>query len=338
MHIPDIRAFVAIALTSGLGAQTCFYLPSDTPATGAVDVQPFGNVDPSDPNVANQRYQIQIPSSVFGNQPRRICEVYVAPAGSRRRQFTELFVRFGHNPGSLGTSMAANMTGFTSNLVFTNGIQRETVADTWWPLGLTGTFDFDPTFGELVLEIFVRDGGAPTGTGDPGFRTDPSIPYVVSRGPSFRGTVMPGGGLKVRFCTDASELIEYGGGACAGSNGLTPRLTLSGSAQVGGPGLQVGLRDAVVRPNTAAALFWSFEVRSGAIDLSPIGMTGCGLYLRPQIVTLQTTSTGQATVSAPLRVGIAACTKVWMQWFLLDPGANSLGVVGTNFGAATIGR
>lgn len=327
----------AASLAFGLQAQACLFYPSDTPATGAADPRPFGNGNPTHATYGTIRYQIQIPTAVLGTQPLDICEVFVAPAGSYTRNFADLQVRMGHNSNPLSTQMVFNMPGFTSRPVQFTTISFPTVADQWLPLGMAHDFHYNPALGMLVLEFFVRQSAATGGTADIGFRTDPSIPFVWTSGSGYNGTAVAGGGIKLRFCTDHHGFIEYGVGGCTGSNGLRPSLTYGGAAQLGGTA-QIQLANGPQAPNTLAVLVYSFTPRGGPFDLGGFGAPGCSAYVFGDTANWLFTSTGSLNVHLPLPLGLVPGFPMWNQWFLFDPPANALGVIGSNFGRIMIGN
>lgn len=331
-------AAASTALTSAsLQAQTCLFLPSDSPGTGATAFRPLGNGNPADPTFADMRYQIQIPASVLGNQPFDIQELYVAPAGSHDRTFTEIKVRFGHNPNPMGATMVFNTTGFTASPVQYTELQFGSTANEWLPLGMAFPFTYNPAFGSLNLEFLVRDAGVlPGGSGSVGLRTDPSIPYVWAAGQSYNGTIVAGGGIKLRLCTDAHGTIEYGSGGCIGSNGLRPTLTYGGSTQIGNT-LQIQLSDAPAANGSIAFLVYSTVPRIGPLDLTPLGMTGCDARVFGNVILTEIINGGSHLVPLPLPIGLPTGIRYWNQWFCLDLSANTFGLTASNFGEFLIG-
>jgi len=338
MNTAAILPVLAFALASVGPAQTCRHYPSDTPTVGAPDPRPFGAQDPLDPTYGTMRYHMQIPTSVLGNQPLDICEIFVVPAGNRTREFADLSMRLGHNPNPITGTFAFNMVGFSAVRVGTQSSSFDTVADQWMPLGMEGPFRYDPANGMLVIEFFVQRSGAPNGTGDAGFRTDPSIPFVWRTGPSYNnGNMEAGGGIKLRFCTDHHGFIEYGSGGCVGSQGSVPRLTYGGSAQIGST-LQINLANGHVAPGTLSVLVFSYRVRSGPFDLGGFGAPGCEAFVFGNDATWLATSTGALTHTINLPLGLTPCFPVWNQWFQFDPAANGLGVITSNYGRIMIGN
>jgi hypothetical protein len=330
----SLGSVLALALLAP--AQACTFYPTDTPASGTPDPRPFGNGNPLDPAYGTMRYQIQVPTSVLGAQPLDIRQISVAPAGTSTRTFTELQLRMGHNPNPLTTQMVFNLVGFTANPVQLQQLTFSTVADQWLSLGMAQPFHYNPANGMLVLEFYVRQAGAVLSAGNSGFRTDPAIPFVWTSGSGYNGTIVAGGGIKVRFCTDAYGFIEYGDGGCVGSTNLTPHLSYSGSAQVGNT-INIHLTDAPPMPNTAAVLIFSFRPRGGPLDLGGYGAPGCKARVFGDVASWLFTSNGTLTTSIPLPPGLVPGLTMWNQWFVFDPPANALGVISSNFGDFMIG-
>ncbi len=73
-------------------------------------------------------------------------------------------------------------------------------------------------------------------------------------------------------------------------------------------------------------------------DLGLIGMPGCFLYTPPTIPTGLANNQGAATWQLPVPNDTAHLgLRFFNQGFVLDPGANQLGVIATNGGAGVIG-
>ncbi len=337
MHTHAIFSLLAAAtvLPPALIAQSCLHLAGNTPGAGTPDPRPLGNGNPVDPTYSTQRYQVQVPTAVLGTQNLKIVELFVAPADSQLRTFTELQVRMGHNPNPLTTQMATNFVGFTARPVQHNAIAWQTTANQWQPLGMAFAFDYKPANGMLVLEFFVRGAGASGGGGVPGMRTDPGIPFVWTSGQGYSGTQVAGGGIKLRFCTDYHGYLEYEVGGCPGSNGLVPQLTYAGSAQIGST-VQVLLADGL--PSTQAVLVWSFTPRVGPFDLVGVGAPACLAYVFPDVATTHTVVGGTSSVSLALPLGLTSGLAIWNQWLVIDPTVNSLGISMSNLGRFLIGN
>jgi hypothetical protein len=332
-----LAALAAHACQLPAAAQACVAAPSDAPAFGSPSSTPFGNNNPSDPIFSDLRYQLLVPRALLPNQPFRIRDLQLAPAGSRLRQLRDLTVTLGHNPsGQLQAAMQANFVGPTRSTRVQQWLVP-TTANVWNPLGLDLDFVFDPALGDLVVEFRVIGGGALNGAGTAGFRTDPAIPYVWTPGGGYSGNAFGGGGLKLRLCADANNLLALAGG-CAGAAGARPQLSLAGSAQLGGPGVTLGLANASVQPLALAVLAFSFALRPALLDLGLLGAPGCLSYGFDDFTALALASAGTATSSLAVPQAPFPCMPLWAQWVVLDPAANALGLSLSNPGRLLIGN
>ncbi len=315
-------------------AQTCFAVPTNTPQLGAPSQVPFGNNNPTDPIFSDTRYQVLVPAAMLGGQPLHVCDVEVAPAGTRLRTFDELTVTLAHNAaGQLNNPMSGNLHA-PATTTTTRRWLLPTTANSWAPMGLAFDFDYDPSLGDLVVEFRVRGGGALTGSGTAGLRTDQALPYGWTAGGGDVGSFFAGGGIKLRLCTDTFGALALGGG-CAGA-AATPTLSYAGSAQRGGAGLSVTLGQAP--PATpAAALVWSFGLRTDPLDLSALGAPGCFAHVFGDVVYLVPASQGAASFSFSPPASAPACVALWNQWVMLDPGQNPAALVVSNPGRVLVG-
>lgn len=328
---------MALVGAAPLAAQACVAVPSDNPAFGSPSSAPFGNNNPSDPIFSDLRYQLLLPRALLPAQPFRIRDLQVAPAGSRLRQLRDLTVTLGHSPsGQLGAAMQNNFVGATRSTRVQHWL-LPTSANVWAPLGLDLDFVFDPALGDLVVEFRVVGGGAIGGAGTAGFRTDPAIPYVWTNGGGYSGNAFAGGGLKVRLCADTHNLLTLEGG-CPGSAGTPPRLSLSGSAQVGGPGVTAGLVDASAQPLALAVLAFSFSLRPTPLDLGVLGAPGCRSYGFEDFTALALANLGAGSVMLAMPAAPFPCLPLFAQWVVLDPLANTPGLALSNPGRILVGN
>ena len=136
-----------------------------------------------------------------------------------------------------------------------------------------------------------------------------------------------------------AEFTTFGTG-CRGSNGQTPQL--SGTAPKLGQSLTVSLARA--RPSTPVTLFFggsktTWNQQSLPLDLTPFGAAGCALLVAPSVgVNLTSSSRGAASLTVPVpNDSKLHGAEFHNQWIVLDPGANTLGIVTSNGGSATIG-
>ncbi len=321
-----------------LPGQTCAYFPDANAATGTVSTAPFGDVNPLDPATANQAILFRVPRSALPTQPARILALGFAAAGDRVHQFATLQVRLGHAaPGGLVPIFSQNMPGFTANVFSQASWTWRTPADQWQFIGLSSDFPFDPALGDLAVMITVG-GGASTGTGMTGFRSDPTIPHVLQTAWRFApGVGVVGmGAPKVKICWNARDLQTFGSG-CVGSHGRIPQLGLTGTAAPGGV-VSIALADAAPT-SPGALLVLDPRIRADRLDLAPFGAPGCTLdtfFLTMIYVPVQG---GSVTIPAPVPnqpsiVGL----RLWAQWAVIDLAANNLGVVTSPVGRILVGN
>ncbi|MEM7204006.1 MAG: integrin alpha [Planctomycetota bacterium] len=132
---------------------------------------------------------------------------------------------------------------------------------------------------------------------------------------------------------DPGSTVIYGVG-CPGADGRLPRLHLRGRPVPGGVAVAElrsapGLRRAILR------------VAGGrqSVELSAIGMPGCWQLTELLVdVTFGTDLFGNVDVPLPIPSGPSLIgVQLNVQWFVVDPLANPLGIVGTPGGEIRIG-
>jgi hypothetical protein len=327
-------ALVLLALVSAsrlASAQSCIALPSDTPALGSPSSVPFGNNNPNDPIFSATRTQILVPRALLPAAPLRICDLAVAPAGSRLRRLGAIAVTLAHNPrGQLANPMSQNL-GAPAATVRTEHWLLPTTANTWCSLGLPFDFVYDPRLGDLLVEFVVRDAGALSGSGTAGMRTSQELPYQWTTGDGESGTSFAGGGIKLRICTSDARMLVLGGG-CPGSNGLVPRLDYAGSAAPGGTGFEVRLADGPSAPGSLGVLFFGFALRTTPLDLGVLGASGCLSHPSWDLSFNVALASGAQSLAFVVPPGIYPCLHAWNQWLVLEAGASALAIALSNPG------
>jgi len=334
----SLFALAALLPTPAAVAQGCAFFPDASATTGTPAIQPFGGTNRLDPPTANQAILFKVPRTVLPGQRTRICALGFASTDTRARAFDRITISLGQSTATaLDPVFGLNRTGFTATVLDQANWRWQTPGGQWTLIGLTASFPFDPALGDLVVFITIT-GGESTGTGVPGVRSDATIPSVLATGwslPPARGVVGTGA-PKIRVCWDVADLQTFGGG-CVGSNGRVPRVTLSGSASLGGA-VTIGLQDAST--SSPAALFMlDNRLRALALDLAPFGAPGCTVDTFFTLMMPLPLTNG--AVSLPLQVPSVAAfvgSSLWVQWAPIDVGANALSVTTSTFGRVLIGH
>jgi len=121
----------------------------------------------------------------------------------------------------------------------------------------------------------------------------------------------------------------------SGSSGAIVRLTNTGVPEIGNT-FKVNLSQAAT--NTVAVLY--LGVNRLNLDLTNIGMPGCRLYQSLNVllggVPTGASGSGSLTFGTPNAAALVG-VRYFNQYIVIDRGANSVGLVTTNGGAATIG-
>ena len=168
---------------------------------------------------------------------------------------------------------------------------------------------------------------------------------------SQRRQVMGFGGLDANGALSDTWLLEpvyaasfapYGAG-CPGSVGTAALTAGNGSLPWLGETLTIEVAGLPSGPAHAAALFVgvsksAFGSFALPLDLGSIGMAGCSLLTSVEVVLplAKTGGTAQANLAIPLATSLLG-GMFFVQTAVLDGAANSLGVVLSNGGEATIG-
>lgn len=141
---------------------------------------------------------------------------------------------------------------------------------------------------------------------------------------------------KLQFLIDKDDLTEFGEG-CAGSSGSAPGLGMTGSARIGDT-TRFFLSNAPPGSNAVLALGFS-HARPLPIDLTPIGMTDCRLYVDVAVpLPVQSDAAGVGARDLPIPSDPALVSAhVYGQLLVPDPGANPLGLTVTNYGRVLVG-
>ena len=183
-------------LSSVATAQGCLFLPDADPAAGPGSIHPFGDVDPTNIQTANQCLLFEVPRSQLPNRRIDIRAIGFASEGDRVRHFDRIAIRLGTGSNqTLQPLFSQNMPGFTSLVADYGDWTWTTPADGWSYVGLFVPFPYDPAQGDDLIVQIITAGAASTGTGPTGFRSDPNRRSVLQEGWRFQ----PGRGV-VNLC------------------------------------------------------------------------------------------------------------------------------------------
>lgn len=332
---------LAILGSSTLSAQSCVYVPDNNPAAGALDTRPFGGNAPSQPAQGNHVLLVRVPRTYFPTGRLTLREIGFAAKSSGTRKFTNISIEMGTIPTgqALVPTFWMNHPGFGAVPMGGRQWDWRTTGGQWNHLGWRGTFPYDPSTRDLIVIIRVRGGGLP-GTADASFYGDPTLDHVYTGGfvgtPPSTGTVGKGG-PKMKICFDFANADVFGRG-CPGTNG-TPNLEMVGSGRAGTP-LTMQIRNGPAR-DTVMAMIANYRLATAAADLSNIGMPGCYNYTSFPGSIIQNfalrggrADLGLTVPNFPAAIGFF----YFFQFYMVDPGANALGVSSTQVGHLMIGN
>ena len=146
-------------------------------------------------------------------------------------------------------------------------------------------------------------------------------------------TAFPGG--EIRGQVGAAKLPSTYGNGCLGTNRLTPAIGADGFACISTT-FNITLKDARAS-STASLLIGTSNTTFGSLTLplalGVIGMPSCFLLTSDLGLGLSTgtDASGAAAIGIPIPLNIAlANLTLYAQWFVVDVGANILGVVSSN--------
>ncbi|MFQ5503876.1 MAG: hypothetical protein ACE5F1_03655 [Planctomycetota bacterium] len=329
----------ALLSSSHAVAQTCFYIPSNTPSTGTCNVIPFGTTKTSS-TWKNQKYQTLLLKSQLKPTPGLICEIAFAPCGTGLRDFKsiEIVMDYFQGTGStLSTTFANNISTQAKTVLKSSDYVWHVTRNQWNRIGLQKSFLYIPQRGHLVIQILVTEAGGQISGG--GFHRTNNQQRVYAFG--WSGSPPPSGGtdraaLKIEVCYDAADLGLFGQ-SCPGSNNLTPALALTGSAKLGNT-VTVGLSGA---PANGPVVFILGANSSAPYPITLVGSgpTACRLYESPDILVVHVANaSGNATQLLPVGRTVPLCLRLYTQWAAIDATANSLGVTLTNYGRILTGN
>jgi hypothetical protein len=318
-----LAGLVAALCSSAVVGQTYFYAPSDTPAAGTCNVFPWGQ--------SSTRHQHVVTAAELGNSTQSIRDIAYAACASGTFTASQIVIQMDHFQGTtLSPTFAANLgTNPVTVLNATNWSYAYTL-DAWADVGLTNAFNYDPSQGNLLIDIeFCGAGGGSS------FHRDVA-PRCWNNGgpcPSVASGTSSTGALKVRIDTGTGGTYSPFGQGCG-----NPALTLTG---IGVPNL--GLMSSVTMSNGAPGQLgvYGASFTPTSLDLTSAGAPGCFAYTDPLVVTV-TAFDGVGNAVTTFDIGLPNIPALLGVSFVhasasVDPSANALGVKTSNGLTATVG-
>lgn len=272
------------------------------------------------------------PAHVFTSHSYR-APVSTHGRGGGVRDFDILLGETTSTPTTMSTTFATNATG-TQTTVFSGTVNVPSLAGyNYDPFAFDVEIKYTRPFAwraqnNLLLEVVAK---SPT-----------HLPYYMDASTAVNTSRLYANGAKA---TSGTLSTNYG---------LVNRFNYSGPAQnspvmfpIGRPILgtpfQVNLGNAPA--NTGAALIFGVSTTSWngiplPLDLTAFGAKGCRLYVSfDATFPTATDSRGQATLALPIPSDNGFLNAPFnLQFLLLDPGANSMGLTLTNGGAGKLGE
>ncbi|GAB4155548.1 MAG: hypothetical protein Fur0037_23940 [Planctomycetota bacterium] len=300
-------SLLALALLAAALPAQSFYIPTNTPSSGTINVFPFGTTD--------MRYQALVRATELGG-PGVIHGFGLAPAATGIRSFTRVTMKMAHLASpTLSTNFDANLAAGSVTTMDVQNWEWHLTANTWNDVDLQVPFVYNGT-DNLVVEFLVIGSGGASG----GMRRDNTNQRVYLENYAGQTTGTNGGNTAFKMRVNFGD-ASYGvfGHGCVGAGSLTPALTMSGSSQLGQT-LVIDLTNTV--PASLGAIWLGFHMGTPfPLDLGIYGFPGCLLYF-PGLanICLVTDPQGAATYQLGIPNSQALIGKVFYdQWLVLDP-------------------
>lgn len=247
------------------------------------------------------------------------------------------------------TSSAVLSTTFATNLTVNPAVVLVRFDHYWtpnghanpamWPaaIGIDVPYAFDPALGNLVIDIEAHGAAQIAGTGFYGFvrsTTQTVAAYNWGAVPPASGAVQTAG-LVVIVLRDTASFEEFGR-PCATSQNTMPFVF---DETFGQPKLGSTQRLDLVSglPNCPAIMIGGFSLPS--VELGAAGAPGCVLYPSfdlAEVVVLDGNGEYTRSIGIP-NVAVLAGLRVWFQFALVDPPANSLGIAMSSYVRLLVG-
>lgn len=316
-----LSAGAAVLFSSLAAAQTYYFAPSDTPTTGTCNVFPWGQ--------ASTRHQHIVTAAELGNARQVINDIGYAACATGTLTAGSILIRMNHFTGTtLAADFTANLgTGAVTMLSATNWSYAYS-ANAWADVGLTGSFNYDPALGNLIIDIEMCNA-----TGGSSFHRDVASRHWLNAAcPQGNVGTAATGALKVRVCTGTGGSFTPFGTGCG-----SPALAIAGS---GTPNIGQAVSVQMTSGLANSPGIYIIGAAPTSIDLTGLGAPGCTLYTQP-LVTIPTVFDGSGN-AAPLPLNIpnnnslvgASLTLTGLD---VNPGANTLGLTTANGLTMTIG-
>ncbi|MDP6930097.1 MAG: hypothetical protein QF412_10385 [Planctomycetota bacterium] len=328
--------FLAVLVAAPLGAQkNCYFAPDSNAGAGSCNVIPWGT-NSNSPTWVNQRYQTKMTVADLGNAKRTIIDLAFAPCGTGTHSSFTLVIKLAHHKGALTTNYATNLGNAAVTVLNKKNHSWTRTANTWSKVGLTGFFNYDPSKGDLLLDVLVTGNNA-VGGGNSSCHTGARQRLYAFNWvgvPPASGTISATAALKMRVCTGTpnGSFTDYGNGCGRGPLAMvgsgTPNLTK-----------KFGLNLTNGRATSGGFILVGAVQRN--LSLGNIGMPGCTLYLDP--VFSSGVALDSKGVSTPLIFAVPnnpyfVGKTIYGQGANIDQGSNRLGLTVSQGTTITFGK
>ncbi|MEM7202387.1 MAG: hypothetical protein AAF628_19100 [Planctomycetota bacterium] len=331
---PVVPALVLSALAAAVGpaplvAQSGFaaHIPSDTPATGTCSAVPMGGFF-AESQFRSQRTQIVVTAAELGQAPRTIHNLAFAPCGSGLRTYGRLIINMSHHTGPLSATFDDNFVGRETKLLDRRGYEWPNTAGQWANIGLTQPFAYDPTQGDLLVEIIARNSDF-TGA-DPTMRADQRpVVHACCFSPTPRTGTLTNTSAKLRL-SDSRGYIDSFGQGC-GTGPLS--LDVTGTPNLGGRiDLAMTGGNPSAQPTLGGVLMGATP---GGFSLDQF----CYVYFRSVFALRLPVQGGTSpTLSLPMPTSPALVGgKFYLQGVNYDPAATTFGFATSQYVVITLG-
>lgn len=336
-----LAAAVVAALLPSVHAQD--YFVPDNAASGHCNLIPFG-LGTLSTTWSNQIYQTMATAADLNNQPDlNICDISFISCrtGLNVNHYDSIEIKLGQtDAASLSSTFSANMVTNVQTVLSGKNFDWHNTGGQFSRIGLQKSYLYIAgSHKNLVLQVCVTGGrklvGGTTGHYTGSRQRLYNFLWGASTTCPTTGTLGSDLALKWGIHVSTAGLNEYGFW-CKGSSG-DPALKLSGSAKLG-QNLTISLANGpATRPIWLAV---GLSNINGGFDLGLIGATGCRMYVNgPVVIAAASSGSGTYSVQAQVPNNTALiCTRVFTQFYCVDPNANGAGLTSTNYGLITAGN